>query len=643
MRNLLDNSLAEEPDNLSGQNTMSKSNLFDELIDQYRLDKHLGQSGVTDHYLAYDVDENHEAVVEILLPYLAQNKTYANRFGEKLKKVAQIKHRNIAQVLQVGITPSNNRPYFARTHFEAYPLKERISQLRKQETPVHSVYALKIVRQIAGALALTERLDIFHHDLQPGKILLKPDGQILISDLGVPRLKNIVANGHKIDQDPSYWSPEQAQGKPISARSHVYSLGIILFELLAGERPVTSNSLWGSVKNPPGKSPLEKYRGDLSIETYRLINRALRNRPWARFANSGELIPVIDEAIKAEEFLLGAGEKERRRSSRGLWLKFAIPLMALVVVTGLVLLLLRIFNGGDNIDNIAAIATINTTTPESVAVIAPVPTITPTDTAVPIIPAITVFEPAHGQIFNENDDINFSWTWPEPLADDAQFLVQVISSSENFVVGRVSEPISDLTYQTSASGSSLRNGFGIYQWQVVLISPSSGSSIAQSDLREFELVPAATNTAVPTPSITPTQLASATAAATATPLPQIQVSVSSVSLREGPGTNYNIITFLYQGDIVSVISINRADGNWYNVELENGDRGWVSIDVANPANETPLTAIPTAATIPPSPTPTNTPIPTATFVPTAVPTNDGGGGPSATQPPNPTKTPPPPP
>jgi serine/threonine protein kinase/uncharacterized protein YraI len=639
MHNLLDNSLVDEPGKLPDHKTMPKPNIFDELVDQYRLDKHLGKHGVTDLYLAYDVDENRVAAIEILLPYLAQNKSYANRFIDKLKKVEQMKHRNIAQVLQVGITPFNNRPYFAREYIEAYPLKERLIRLAQQETLVHSVYALKIVRQIAAALALAERLDIFHHDLQPGKILLKPDGNIILSDLGVPRLKNIAINGHGIDQEPGYWSPEQIQGKPLDARSHVFSLGIILFELLTGERPHSTDSIWESVKNSSGKTPLEKLRTDLSVETYRLVSRTLRNRPWTRFANSGELISAIDEAIKAEEFLLGAGEKERRQSSRTVWLKFAIPLIGLVIVMGLGLLLLR--DSGNNGNDVpAGIAQSTVTAVSEAVVIPPTPSFTSTTTDVSIIPAITVFEPDRGQQFHENELISFSWTWPEPLNAGAQFLVQVISPNQKFVVGRVSEPVSDLTYQTAVAADAFRNGLGSYQWQVALISPTSGSPIAQSELREITLVPAPTNTAVPSPTISPTEDASATTTPTPTPLPQILVSVSSASLREGPGINYSIIAFLYQGDMVTVVGIDREDGAWYNVELENGERGWISLEVTQPVDDTAVTAIPTAATIPPSPTPTNTPIPTATHTPTPLP--PPVSQPNPTKPP-PTLTPPPPP
>lgn len=644
MQNLLDNSLVDEHENITNHANMAKPNLFDELVDQYKLEKHLAQGGVTDIYLAYDVDENRQVVVEILLPYLVQNKTYTDRFMLKMRQVAQFKHRHIAQVLQVGTTPFNNRPYFAREHFEAFTLRERLQQLKQQDSPVNSVYALKLVRQIAEALSLAEKLEIFHHDLQPEKVLLQLNGNVVLADLGIPRLKNIGNNGKNVYQNPNYWSPEQIQGKTINGRSHVYSLGVILFELLTGKLPATAESLWGSVKPSPNRKTLDQLRQDLSNETYRLVTRALRNPQWARYANCKELIIAIDDAIKAEEFLISAGVTDRRRSIQSLWIKFAAPLLVMVILAGIGLLLFQ----NSNNENLVVSGT--TLTSAAVPDIASIPTATqtptPTQTPAPVITNITIFEPAQSQEFERTGTVTFSWSWPEPLESDEQFLVQVFSPEQNFVVSRVLESDDDLTYKATVPGSAFRNGIGTYEWQVVLISPDSGSPIAQSMPREIIIIEQMTDT--PEPSITPTltTMPSSTPLPTATMVPEVQVIVSSASLREGPGTHYNVITFLREGDVVTVIGINREGGNWYNVILEDETLGWLAISVAVAVDDTAVTTIPTAATIPASPTPTNTPTSTPTLTPTPVPPssdgggNGGNGGSTPTR--RPTLTPPPP-
>ncbi len=641
MRHLIDNSLVNEPKKPTDH--MPMPNLFDELVDQYKLEKHLTPTGVTDLYLAYDVDENRSAAVEILLPYLAQNKTYSQRFIEKQRKVAQIKHRNLAQVLQVGITPFNNRPYFAREYVESYPLKERLSQLAQQDDPVHTVYALKLVRQIAEALALAERLDIFHYDLQPKKVQLKMDGTVIITDLGIPRLKNITSNGHELDQDVNYWSPEQIQGKAIDARSHVYSLGAILYELLTAIQSELPNSATQSKKRSSSRTSLEKVRPDLSSETYRLINRAMRGTVWSRFQNSGELIVAIDEAIKAEEFLLGTGEKERRRSMRGMGLKIAIPLLLLMVAVTIGLFLLR-DSGNDDATTVAVVPL--SATPIAAINVQPSATVTPlsTETAVSSSTTISGIEPLSGQQFNQEEIVPFSWVWETPLNENQQFVIEVTSATQTFIIDELSQSRSGVIYLSQRPASVFIDGPGIYQWQIKLLSSDSDDLVTQSELRELIILAPATATLEPTVAVT--EAASSTPTVTPTVLPQVRIIVASASLREGPGTNYRAVTFLKANDVVIVLAINREDGNWYNIETEDGLFGWVSISVTEAVGgtETAVTAVPTAATIPASPIPTSTPTPTPTLTPSPLPPppDNGGGGPDPTQGP-PTFTPPPPP
>ena len=136
------------------------SNLYDQLIDQYKLEAHINQTAITDLYRAFDLDENRSVAVEILLPTFNNKKQFVEQFIDKMNKVAQLKHPNIAQVHQIGLTP-NQRPYIARDLVDGITLRERLSQLSQQTTPANNIYALKIVRQLAEALELAERLDLF--------------------------------------------------------------------------------------------------------------------------------------------------------------------------------------------------------------------------------------------------------------------------------------------------------------------------------------------------------------------------------------------------------------------------------------------------------------------------------------------------
>ena len=148
------------------------SNLYDQLLDQYRLEAHITQTAVTDLYRAFDVDENCPVAVEVLLPIFNNKKQYVDQFIEKMNKVSKIKHPNIAEVFQIGVTP-NKRPYISRDLVEGTSLRNRLTQLSEQNSPANSIYALQIIRQLAEALELAERLNIFHYHLTPDNIKLK--------------------------------------------------------------------------------------------------------------------------------------------------------------------------------------------------------------------------------------------------------------------------------------------------------------------------------------------------------------------------------------------------------------------------------------------------------------------------------------
>mgnify|MGYP002624367797 CR=1 FL=1 len=114
------------------------SNLYDQLIDQYKLEAHINQTAVTDLYRAFDVDENRPVAVEILLPTF-NKKQFVEQFIEKMNKVAQLKHLNIAKVYQTGLT-ANNLPYVARALVEGITLWERLRQLNTRRTQANTRY-----------------------------------------------------------------------------------------------------------------------------------------------------------------------------------------------------------------------------------------------------------------------------------------------------------------------------------------------------------------------------------------------------------------------------------------------------------------------------------------------------------------------
>ena len=623
------------------------SNLYDQLIDQYKLEAHIDQTAITDLYRAFDVDENRAVAVEVLLPTFNNKKQFVEQFIAKMNKVAQLKHPNIAQVHQIGLT-QNNRPYVARELVEGITLRERLSQLAKQGTPANNIYALKIVRQLAEALELAERLDLFHYYLSPDNIMLKQDGTVVLVDLGIPAAENGTAVKVKATINQAYIAPEQHHGKAIDSRSQIYSLGVILFEILTGELPSDAGSFWQTFSQAlkPGTSAIEHARPDLSRQTHSLIDKSLRKQPWGRHNSIKEFLDAINDALQNERILVqNRGDTAvlpAQNRSRAI---IMLPLIALALCIGSVAIWAAVQNqnGGQPAGVPVAIDTALNDTPTPTLALSPAAVTSSQDPTATIgvfatLGTIDVLSPADATEFEAGEAANFRWAWSDALQENQRFSVYLLTGSGRSLLGIVNTPAQDGTYSLQTllpeSGSN-----ALSEWQVVLEDLATNRDIATSSNRKIAIKPAPST---PTFTPTPTETATPTNTASATPIPQIVIFVSSASLRQGPGTVYPILRYLYQGDVVAVLAKDSSEGEWYNVILDDGSRGWVAAIASQLTNQDSINIIPIAATIPPRPT--NTPTPTATNTPTPTYTPTPGSGGSNPQPTTqPTFTPPPPP
>ncbi|MBP6017181.1 MAG: protein kinase [Candidatus Promineofilum sp.] len=292
---------------------MAVASLFEDLLDQYKIEQHISEKRYTNLYQAYDVDDDRQVRLEILRPECAQDSSFAGRFVNRARALAQVRHSNIAQVLHVG-KATGGAPYVAEAAVDGYSLSHRLEQLAQRNSPVNSLYALKLIRQLADALELAERLELFHYDLQPDNVLLKnvtlPTGDsVVLSDLFIPGKRYPDAEvKDKAAENRDYLSPEQRAGKDVTAASHVYSLGAMLYRLLAGHVPHRAVSRRDTVlARLFGQSTaLGRERDDLTPATYTLVDRALRKDPRRRYPTTEVFKVALEGALAAEEARLGA-------------------------------------------------------------------------------------------------------------------------------------------------------------------------------------------------------------------------------------------------------------------------------------------------------------------------------------------------
>lgn len=558
----------------------------DHFVDQYRLDAHVRQTAVTDLYQAWDVDENMAVMVEILLP--SASKQYREEFLEKMRQTATLKHPHIAEIYQVGITPQA-RPYAAHEYIEGYTLRDRMNQLIARGAPTNSLYALQIITQLAEALTTAEKRGLFHRHLSPENIVLKNDGTVILVDLGYP-----TAPLNESEKDvfvSEYLAPEQRQGKMIDGRSHVYSLGVILYELLTGSLPLAADSIWQSIRRK--SSVLETSRPDLEPRIYALINRSLRKEPWRRYASLADFSQAIHEALNAQKLFVQTGAEIlsaplAQSSQPWKFLLLPVAIVIFIIALGFTAVWIRNSTVPPKETAVAAIASETRQAP---------PTATPQVPASSSLAAannIKILEPPAKAAYNIGATVVFSWTTSTKLSENQQYSVYIIDQEGNEIpVGAITQNDKDGTYELETAMTFAQEP-GLYTWHVILENSQTKERLFESPLSSFTIVetPTPTHTATMTATPRPTDTATAIPP-TETPLPPTATPVPPTATSIPP-TSTPI-----------------------------------------PPTATPIP--PTATPVPPTPVPPTQPPPAPTQPPAPPPTNT-----PPPPPPAPTRTPPPP-
>ena len=205
---------------------------------RYALEMLVGSGGMADVYRAKDQLLERTVAVKILHQQYENDTEFIARFQREAKAAARITHPNIVNVFDVGI--AEGRHYIVMEYVPGRTLKERI----KEEGPVPAAQALEIARQIAGALAQAHANNLVHCDIKPHNILVMPDGNVKVADFGIARAvtESTMTYNDNIMGSVHYFSPEQARGTIITPKSDVYSLGVVLYEMLTGRIPFDGNT-----------------------------------------------------------------------------------------------------------------------------------------------------------------------------------------------------------------------------------------------------------------------------------------------------------------------------------------------------------------------------------------------------------------
>ncbi len=272
-------------------------------FDRYRILQHIARGGMADVYLAEDEDLGRKVALKIMLDTLAIDPQFVQRFRQEARTVARLDHPNIVQVYTVGETLTG-RPYIAMQYIEGGALREKLEQLAIRGKLLTTEQALNVARQIALALSVAHQAQVVHRDLKPANVLIRPDGTPVLVDLGIAVVQGVpkLTQTGGIIGTPHYMSPEQVRGLPLDGRSDLYSLGIILYEMLAGTRPFEADDSIAVLHQQAYEEPvpLSRRRPDLSPELLSIVETCLKKEPSQRFQRAEALVAAIDQALMAE-------------------------------------------------------------------------------------------------------------------------------------------------------------------------------------------------------------------------------------------------------------------------------------------------------------------------------------------------------
>jgi beta-lactam-binding protein with PASTA domain/tRNA A-37 threonylcarbamoyl transferase component Bud32 len=262
---------------------------------RYRLVELLGQGGMATIFRATDSQLGRDVAVKVLRPEYGRDPDFVARFRMEAQSVASLSSPNIVVVHDFGMDPAG--PFIVMDYVDG----EDLATLLRRTGPLSPSRAARIAAEVGRALAVAHSRGIIHRDIKPGNILLAHDGRVQVTDFGIARAiaeAQMTLPGTTLGS-VQYMSPEQARGEPATERSDLYSLGVVLFEMLAGRRPFEGDSAASIAMarlTPPVPMP-STYRAGIPPVLEAICRKAMAIDPMDRFSSANAMADALEDDL----------------------------------------------------------------------------------------------------------------------------------------------------------------------------------------------------------------------------------------------------------------------------------------------------------------------------------------------------------
>jgi serine/threonine-protein kinase len=285
-------------------------------IGRYEIVSLAGEGGMGEVYLAHDTRLERKVALKLLPSYLSNDKGRLRRFEQEARSASALSHPNVCMIHEVGEMADESRPFIAMEFVDGITLRQRL-----QQGEIKLGESLDIAIQVASALTAAHEAGITHRDIKPENIMIRRDGYVKVLDFGLAKLaeqqrqtSRIITNvlsksGVKTEPGvvlgtAQYMSPEQARGQAVDARTDIWALGAVLYEMAAGRAPfegeTTSDIIAGVLEREP--VPLARYAPKLPENVEWIISKALRKDKEERYQTSKEMLTDLRSVKQRLEF-----------------------------------------------------------------------------------------------------------------------------------------------------------------------------------------------------------------------------------------------------------------------------------------------------------------------------------------------------